>query len=373
MTIRDVPRGDIVLAAVVLVLAEIENVYTRPDHYGVAVVTALCASVALAFRRLAPAAVAVICVGAQVVNQWADVPIDQLNMPVVWLAISIYTMARHCSLRRALTTQALLTLMVASTLFKDGSDWFFALLVGMIPFLVGLAFRAKALERDVIEARVSEVERQREVDVAAALAEERSRIARDLHDVIAHSVTVMLVQAGAAQEVLLDQPEAASASLTRVQEAGRQALTEMGALVGMLDEDGDDLGLTPQPGFDQLETLITQSSGGGLDVSFTVQGTPYEVPPGVQVSIYRVVQESLTNVRKHSTAARVRVCLSYEPERVLVETCDDGQPTGAGVGAHRGIVGMRERVAIYGGSLQAGPRADGGYRVLAGIPVGATT
>lgn len=369
MNIRDIPRGDIVLSAVVLVLAEVENLHTRVAHSGVAMVTALFASVALAFRRVAPIPVAVICVGAQVVNQWVGVPVQYLNMPVVWLSVSIYTVARHCSLRRALAAQALLSAMFASTLLEDGSDWFFGLLVGLIPFLVGLAFRAKASERDVMSARVSEVEEQREADVAAALAEERARIARDLHDVIAHSVTVMQMQTGAAQAVLDKNPDAARESLSKVQEAGRQALTEMGTLVGMLHEDREELGLSPQPGLDQLPHLVEQSSGGRLDVALTVVGTAIPVSPGVQVSIYRVVQESLTNIRKHSTARHAQVCLTYGADRVGVEICNDGEAVDDGVGGQRGAVGMRERVEIYGGDLEAGALSTGGYRVVAGIPI----
>jgi signal transduction histidine kinase len=212
--------------------------------------------------------------------------------------------------------------------------------------------------------------RRREAEVAAALAEERARIARDLHDVIAHSVTVMLVHAGAAQQVLQQDPVGADESLTIVQEAGRQALTEMGTLLGMAHENGTEDGLSPQPGVDQLGALVCQCSGAGVDATLDVVGDPRPLPPGIQVSLYRIVQESLTNTRKHSSARQARVRLTYATDRVTVEVSDDGSATGDGLGGQRGIVGMRERVAIYGGSLEAGPIATGGYRVHATIPIG---
>jgi len=188
--------------------------------------------------------------------------------------------------------------------------------------------------------------------------------------VIAHSVTVMIVQAGAAQEVMERDPARADASMSIVREAGRQALTEMSTLLGMLHDDSDELGLSPQPGVEQLDTLVRQFAGTGIEITLDVEGEPRPLPPGIQVSIFRVVQESLTNTRKHSSAQRVQVCLTYTAGRVAVEVCDDGSATGNGQGGQRGIVGMRERVAIYGGTLLAGALPGGGYRVHADIPVG---
>jgi signal transduction histidine kinase len=143
----------------------------------------------------------------------------------------------------------------------------------------------------------------------------------------------------------------------------------MGTLVDMLHEHSDDTDLLPQPGLEQLGALVEQSSGAGMNVILEVRGPARELPPGLQVSLYRIVQESLTNVRKHSSASTVQVRLTYADDQVMVEICDDGVATGHGHGGQRGIVGMRERVAIYGGSLEAGPSASGGYRVEACVPV----
>jgi signal transduction histidine kinase len=366
-------RLDALLAAVVLVVGEAEVILGDIAFAPVAMTTALVASVSLAFRRIWPMTVMVVCVGAQVVNQWVGVPVGNLVAPVLWIVVSVYTVARYSSLRRAAWGGLIALGMFASTLLTDSSDWFFGLVVLGAPWLVGRAIQASATETAELSVRMSELERRREAEVAAALAEERARIARDLHDVIAHSVTVMLVQAGAAQEVMERAPDRACASLSIVQEAGRQALTEMSTLLGMLHVDSDELGLNPQPGLDQLETLVRHFAGSGVDVTLDVAGEPRPVPPGVQVSIFRVVQESLTNTRKHSSAERVRVRLTYGPDSVGVEVRDDGSATGRGMGGQRGIVGMRERVSIYGGSLEAGPLPGGGYRVRASIPVGPTS
>ena len=367
---RGVTRLDVLLAAAVLVIGEVEVILADVAFTPVAMATALVASVSLVFRRVSPLAVMVVCVGAQVVNQWIGVPVSNLVAPVLWICISVYTVARYSSLRRAASGELIALCLFATTLFTDSSDWFFGLVVLGGPWLVGRAIRASATETAELSVRMSDLERDREAEVAAALADERARIARDLHDVIAHSVTVMLVQAGAAQEVMERDPQRADASLSIVQEVGRQALSEMSTLLGMLHEDSDELGLSPQPGVEQLETLVRQFAGTGGEVTLDVQGEPRPLPPGIQVSIFRVVQESLTNSRKHSSARRVRVCLAYAARCVAVEVCDDGSATGDGQGGQRGVVGMRERVAIYGGTLDAGALPGGGYRVHASIPVG---
>ena len=370
MFLRGVPRADLALAATVLVVGEAEILVGDIAYAPVAMTTALVASTSLAFRRTAPLPVMVVCVGAQVVNQWAGVPVSNLVAPLLWIFISLYTVARYYPLRRAALSGLIALTMFVTTLFTDTSDWFFGLVVLGGPWLVGRAIRASVTETEELSVQMSVLERRREAEVAAALADERARIARDLHDVIAHSVTVMLVQAGAAQEVLDRDPARAGASLSIVQEAGRQALTEMSTLLGMLREDSGELGLSPQPGVDQLGTLVCQFSGTGVSATLEVIGESRSLPPGVQVSIFRVVQESLTNIRKHSSARQVRVCLTYDSDSVAVQIVNDGSATGSGQGGQRGIVGMRERVEIYGGSLDAGPLPGGGYRVRATVPVG---
>lgn len=201
------------------------------------------------------------------------------------------------------------------------------------------------------------------------MAQERARIARELHDVIAHSVSVMVVQAEAAQEVLKRDPQRAVQPLQAVQETGRQAMVEMSRLVGLLREDSDEMGLAPQPGLSDLETLANSVREAGLSVDLRTEGEPTQIPLGVDLSAYRVVQEALTNAIKHAGPARAQVTVRYCTDWLELEVLDDGPGTGNGhVGGH-GLVGMRERITVFGGRLDAGPRAEGGFGVLARLPL----
>jgi signal transduction histidine kinase len=178
----------------------------------------------------------------------------------------------------------------------------------------------------------------------------------------------MVVQAGAAEEVLRQTPERALEPIRAVQDTGRQALAEMARLLGMLRRDGEELGLAPQPGLDDLEGLVEQTRRAGLPVELRVEGTPRPVPLGADLSAYRIVQEALTNARKHAGEARATVTVRYGVEALEVEVADDGSGAGNGGGGH-GLVGMRERVALFGGDLHAGPRPGGGFRVHARLPI----
>jgi signal transduction histidine kinase len=202
-------------------------------------------------------------------------------------------------------------------------------------------------------------------------AEERNRIARDLHDVIAHSVSVMVVQAGAAEEVLRRDPERAVEPIRSVQVTGRDAIAELGRLLGILREHGDEVGLAPQPGLDDLGGLLEETRHAGLPVELTVEGDPRRLAPGVELAIYRVVQEALTNARKHAGDARAAVMLRYGAAEVSAEVRDDGSAANNGHGGGHGLIGMRERVAVYGGSLDATHRAEGGFAVRVRIPLDA--
>jgi signal transduction histidine kinase len=208
-----------------------------------------------------------------------------------------------------------------------------------------------------------------EVESLSAVAEERARIARELHDVIAHSVSVMVVQAGGAEEVLRSEPERALEAMRAVQETGRQALVEMSRLLGLLRDDHEELGLAPQPGLRGLPTLVAQVSEAGLPVELRVEGEPRHVPLGVDLSAYRVVQEALTNALKHAGEAHASVVLRYGGDAIELEVIDDGRAPKAGHGGGHGLIGMRERVAVFGGDFAAGPRPEGGYAVRVSLPI----
>jgi signal transduction histidine kinase len=220
-----------------------------------------------------------------------------------------------------------------------------------------------------LEDKAARLEAERHAEAKIAAAAERARIARELHDVVAHHVSVMVVQADGAGYALRSDPDRARAALSAISTTGRQALTEMRRLLGVLRSADQHTELAPMPGLGELRELLDQARAAGLEVSYTLTGTPRELPEGVELAAYRVVQESLTNTRKHAgLAATAAVMLRYEPEGLTVEITDDGMaPVSEQSGGH-GLAGMRERIAMYGGTVQAGPLPGGGFGVTAHLP-----
>jgi signal transduction histidine kinase len=235
--------------------------------------------------------------------------------------------------------------------------------------LGAFALHARAQGAAELEERADRIERERAERTHAAVAAERARIARDLHDVIAHSVTVMTVQGGAARLLLDSDPRRAREPLLVVEETGHQALADMRRLVGIVYEREREPALAPQPGLTDLPSLAGRLRRAGLPTDLVVEGAPETLPPGVEVAAYRIVQEALTNALKHAGPARARVTVSYEPDALWLEVTDDGPGTGEPQPGGHGLVGMRERVALYGGELDVGPRATGGFGVRARLPL----
>jgi signal transduction histidine kinase len=245
-------------------------------------------------------------------------------------------------------------------------------------FLVAMWFMGWTVRRrtaDAVAAELATARLAEDVDLERQQAArvERVRIARELHDVIAHSVSLMVVQAGAAEQMLLHSPDRALEPIRAVADTGREALEEMGRLLGVLREHGEEVGLTPQPGIRDLGRLVEQSRALGVDVDLAIAGAPRALPPGVELTIYRIVQEALTNTRKHATASVASVRLNYRRDEVDIEIADPGPASSPRTGtvalSGQGLVGMHERVAVYGGGLEAGPNAGGGFTVTARIPV----
>lgn len=237
-----------------------------------------------------------------------------------------------------------------------------------------LLSRRREQARELAE-RAERLERERETEARAAAAEERARIAREMHDVVAHSLSVMVVQAEAAEAMLDTDPERARRPLGAVQETGRSALTELRRMLGVLREIADEgPALAPQPGLAGLDALVEHVRDAGLAVTLRVEGEPRPLPPGVDLSAYRIVQEGLTNALKHAGPARAEVVVRYRPREVELSVTDDGRGTDpAGNGGGHGLVGMRERVALYGGRLSAGPRPapERGFAMTAALPIDA--
>jgi signal transduction histidine kinase len=239
-----------------------------------------------------------------------------------------------------------------------------AWLVGF--WLIGRVIRSWRNRAVTLERLNRELDEQRGLQAAAAVVVERGRIARELHDVIGHNVSMMVVQAGAAARVLEGaQPDVRNA-LTAIEQTGRQTVDEMRRLIGVV-RSKDGLALSPQPTLRDLDQLVANVREAGLPVELQVEGAPVTLPAGVDLSAYRIVQEALTNTLKHAGPARATVIVRYGSGAVEVEVRDDGSAVGDGIG--NGLIGMRERVALWGGELEAGRHGDGGFAVRARLPL----
>ncbi|MBB6549767.1 sensor histidine kinase [Nonomuraea rubra] len=270
-------------------------------------------------------------------------------------------------------------------------EWLVAALTlacGAVVWLAAALVRTRRRYRAVLAEQGRLLERERDGAARAAVDAERARIAAELHDIVSHNVSLMVVQAGAAREVLPTMPGEAETALRAVEAAGRDAMTELRHLLGLLapspdgDDDGHGAGLAPQPGLGQLGALADRIAFAGLPVEVRISGEPRPVPAGIDVTAYRIVQEALTNALKHGEAARAEVSVRYTDQYLRVEVLNsgpsvltgatrrprpDGERTAGGSG--RGLIGLRERVAVYGGDLDARRRLGGGYRVRARIPL----
>ncbi len=243
-----------------------------------------------------------------------------------------------------------------------------AIIFGVL-WTIAFALGRKFQEADEAKERAARAEREREQRAQAAVTEERARIARELHDVVGHSVSVMTVQASAVRRLLRPEQERERQALLIVEQTGREALAEMRRMVGVLRRPEEAPALAPQPSLEHVDKLVEQAREAGLPVELRVEGDPLPLPAGVDLTAYRLVQEGLTNALKHARAEQAQVLVRYDDGTIEVTVSDDGVGAGSGDGGGHGLVGMRERVAVYGGELEAGPRPEGGYRLRARLPV----
>ncbi|MFC6082280.1 sensor histidine kinase [Sphaerisporangium aureirubrum] len=289
--------------------------------------------------------------------------------------VAMYSVASLCVLRWAVAAGAVVELGLVLAMSRwGGLQWlplastsFFVL----TPWTAGIYANTRRRYLESLEERAERAERERDQQALIATAAERARIARELHDVVAHNVSVMIVQADGAGYAIGTDPEQARQALGTISRTGRQALAEMRRLVGMLRQDGQVEDYAPQPGVAQLDDLMAQVRRSGMAVEFCVGGTPIDLPEGEQLVIYRVVQEALTNTLKHGgPGASARVDMSYVGREVLLQVTDDGRGAAAprSIGGH-GLIGMRERVAMYDGSVRATPVPGGGFQVTVRLPV----
>jgi signal transduction histidine kinase len=242
------------------------------------------------------------------------------------------------------------------------------LLFGIV-WLAAFAIGRKLEEAAGAQERAERLEREREAKALEAVADERARIARELHDVVGHSVSVMTVQASAVRRRLTPDQEQEREALEIVEQTGREALAEMRRLVGVLRRPEEGPALAPQPSLEYLDRLVAQARESGLPVDLRIEGERAQLPAGVDLTAYRLIQEGLTNAIKHARATKADVVVRYGDGEIEITVLDDGAGGGDEGGGGHGLVGMRERVAVYGGELEAGPRAEGGYALRARLPV----
>ena len=238
-----------------------------------------------------------------------------------------------------------------------------------VGWLAGYALRERSVQAEAAEERALHAERERESAARIAVAEERARIARELHDIVAHAVSVMVLQIGAVRHNLPDTLPDGKEALEGVEQAGRTALAEMRHLLGAMRHDGEDLELAPQPGLDNLGPLLDDVRRAGLPVELQVDGEPHALPRALDLSAYRIVQEGLTNALKHARASHADVILRYRPDDLQIEVRDDGNGVKPSDGLGHGLVGVRERVKIYGGEMSTGTTTGGGFVLSTRLPI----
>jgi signal transduction histidine kinase len=238
-----------------------------------------------------------------------------------------------------------------------------------IAWAAGFALRARSEEAEAAETRAMRAEREREAAARLAVAEERARIARELHDIVAHAVSVMVLQVGAVRHKLPDELAGDREALSSVERAGRTALAEMRRLLGAMRDDQDEVSFVPQPGLDGLDSLLEEVTRAGLPVDLYVDGEPFPLPRGVDLSAYRIVQEGLTNALKHAHATTANVTVRYALDELQIEVRDNGVGSSTTDGLGHGLVGVRERVKIYGGEMSAGMANGGGFVLSTRLPL----
>jgi signal transduction histidine kinase len=306
------------------------------------------------------ALVGLVALGTLLPKRFGDVESTGL-----FLLLAVYSGAAHTSGRRTIAAGLLCVALYLTLLIGDPEETnlsavvYFALITGG-PWAAGRVVRRRRLRERVLEEEKGAAE--------DAIAEERARIARELHDVVTHAISVIVLQARGGRRLLDTEPEQTRLALDTIERSGEQALVEMRRLVGILRADDEQLALAPQPSLSHLDGLLEKVRAAGLPVEFAVEGDPIELPPGIDLSAYRIIQEALTNALKHAGPARARVLLCYEPDGLEVEVADDGAGGVDGDGVGHGLAGIRERVAVYGGELEAGGRSEGGYALRARLP-----
>lgn len=363
-------RGDIVLAAG-LAIAALAQVAVAPiAAVPLAVLIALLTTMPVALRQTHPIVAALVTTAAGLIPSDGYVYVGYVVSFIVF-----YSVAAHVAARR--TVEAVVAAGVGLAVLGSAihgsvpGEYFGALSAVVAPAVVGRFVRFQREQSRRLQELTRQLERERELNVARAVADERARIARELHDVVAHTISVVAIQADAAEAVLDADPERARVPLQTIRRSAAEALTEMRRLLSVLREAEPADELSPAPSLERLPDLIERVRAAGVEVTFEVAGRPREVPASLDLSAYRIVQEALTNVGKHGAGAPARVALDWGQDALAIEIRDAGSTTARRASANgtgHGLVGMRERVRMLGGEFSAGPGTDGGFVVSAILP-----
>jgi signal transduction histidine kinase len=364
-------RGDLALAVALTSLAQYE-IWRGDSYRGTAWVNAIVVGVmalALTWRRQAPLLLLGMAMSGLTLLGLLFGSSETGSLLLVGI-VAVYSAAAHSShtfIAAGVTWAGALAHDLLDPAVDSLSEALYSSFAFGLVFLLGLAMRFRQRRSERAEARVQTLETDAERARVAGAAERR-RIAHELHDVISHSLGVMVLQAGAAEHVLEANPDKARVALRSIRQSGQEAIEEMARLLGLI-RDEPNTTVEPQPRLADLDGLVQQARSTGLDVDLGVEGAPRELPAAVELSAYRIVQEGLTNVLKHSGATTAHVVVRYAPSALAVEVADDGSSLTSGPGGGNGLTGMRERVAVFGGQLEAGPSADGGWTLRAILPV----
>jgi signal transduction histidine kinase len=359
---------------------QVETVQGYRDGNALSVGLTLCATLPLVWRRRHPVLVLLVVVAAALTHA---VMVFGGAGPLLGLLVSLYSVASYGSALAARVGLAAVLVFHPLVVLHDPKD------LGWGDFILGAAMltaawvfgdsrRVRRMHLATIEDRAARLERERDEQARIAARDERTRIAREMHDIVAHNVSVMVVQAGAARRMVARDPGAAAEAAGEVEATGRAALRDMRRVLGVLrsdDEtarplDGEAVALAPQPDLSDVPTLVSQCREAGLDVTVQCDGEVRPLPSGVELAAYRIVQEALTNTMKHAGPARAVVRIVYGHDDLTVVVGDNGRgPSFEPATGGHGLPGMRERVAVYGGDLDAGARPGGGFRVRARLPL----
>jgi signal transduction histidine kinase len=360
-----VDRG---LAGVMLVAGEVE-LFARTDLEPTALSAAVMAVgyLTLLWRRSRPVTAAAVMFAAWILFNLAGDDVDSLQGPFFAGLLISYAAGAYSERRAAALVILVGVLGIVQTWDEQVfTDYLFPTAFMLIAWLAGRGVRTRTRLTEELHEAAVQAQEAHEEEIARAAADERRRIAREMHDVVAHSVSVMVVQAGGARRILERDPARAVEAAAHIEDVGRAALTEMRRLLGVLHH-GDDR--APQPTMRELDSLVARTRAAGLPVSLKVEGEPRRLPAGMDLAAYRVVQEALTNTIKHAGPVPTEVTVRWRPSHLELEIVDTGSAAGNGHSGGHGLIGMEERVRLYDGELRTGRRAGGGFEVVARLPL----